>query len=434
METLSSFLVAVLVTLFFVGRYLKRISAENRRAAEDVPAAAEAGGGPRPVINASVCIGCGSCVSVCPETGALAVVRGKAILANPGRCASHGLCAAACPTQAITLSFAGLLQTMRVPSISAGFESNVPGVYIIGELGGIGLIKNGINEGRQVIEQLRQRLVPNGTGQETWDVIIAGTGPAGLSAALSAHECGLRYLAFEQGEIASTIRHYPRHKLVFAEPLEMPLYGRLRIEDTSKESLLCAWEKMIAETGVRIQTNTRVDAVRRAGDVLLVETARGGYRAKAVILAIGKRGSPRLLGVPGEELGKVAYRLIEADTYKDEDVLVVGGGDSAIECALALARGGRNRVALSYRGDAFTRLKQRNLALLESAESEGRIRVLRNSRVVEIRPDSVALEQNGGRVELPNSYVFILAGGESPEAFLAKIGIEMVERSVGLTL
>jgi thioredoxin reductase (NADPH) len=477
METLISFLIAAILTMFFVRRYLKKLSGgkSKKEPASDAPspsaakacprcaasipgnsafcplcgaplaiwssrgtavdpaaAASAAKGKPRPVINASLCIGCGSCVDECPETGTLELAKGKAILAHPDRCVGHAKCVEVCPTQAILLSFGGVLQTMSVPFIKDNFETNVPGVFIVGELGGVGLIKTGINEGKLVVEHLKSRFgempVANGAA-EAYDVIIVGTGPAGLSASLTAHQYGLRYLTLEQGEVAATIRHYPRQKLVFAEPIEMPLYGSLYMADGSKESLLAIWETIIANTGVTIQTNTRVDAVRRSGELLRVETTRGEYLGRTVVLATGKRGTPRQLGVPGEDLAKVAYRLIEAETYSNEDVLVVGGGDSAIENALALAKGGRNRVTLSYRGEAFNRAKERNQALLATAEGEGRLRVLRKSQVVEIRPQTVVLEHEGSRSELPNSYVFIQIGGESPDTFLRKIGIEIVEKS-----
>jgi thioredoxin reductase (NADPH) len=431
METLLSVVLAACVTAFFVWRYMKR-QARDQTATCPATAVAPADGKPRPVINASLCIGCASCVDACPEEGTLAMAGGKAILANPERCVGHAKCVDVCPTQGIMLSFGGVLQTMRVPMMNENFETNVPGVYIVGELGGIGLIKNSINEGKLVIDHLKQRLGANGAkgGIDTYDVIIVGCGPAGLSASLAAHEYGLRYLTFEQDEIAATIRHYPRHKLVFAEPIEMPLFGNLYMADSSKESLVDTWDRIIRDTDVRIQTNTRVESVQRFGDCLRVETTRGEYPARAVVLATGKRGSPRQMGVPGEDSAKVAYRLIEAETYSDQDILVVGGGDSAVECAVALAKGGRNRVALSYRGDALSRPKQRNQMQLATAEMEKRIRILLRSQVLEVRPQSVLIQQEGNTFELPNSYVFVLIGGQSPEVFLRGIGIEIVEKAL----
>jgi putative YpdA family bacillithiol system oxidoreductase len=407
-------------------------------------------GKPRPVINATLCIGCGSCVDSCPETGTLALVGGKAILANPERCTGHARCVDVCPTSAITLAFGSMLQTLRAPLVKDTFETNVPGVYIAGELSGMGLIKTAINEGRLAIDSVKREMEARGewappqfdhshaqavpsapeSGGRPYDVIIVGAGPAGLSASLTALQHGLHYLTLEQGEVASAIRNYPRHKFLMAEPTEMPLYGNLYIGDGTKESLLKVWEAIVANTGVRIQTQERVESIRRENALLNVETSKAVYPARHVVLALGKRGTPRKLDVPGEESGKVAYRLIEADSYEDKDVLVVGGGDSAVEAALALSKASRNRVTLSYRGRRFDRARERNRNMLQEAERQGRIRILLDSNVTEIKPDSVRLTAEGGEVSLPNQYVFILIGGESPEAFLRKIGIEIVEKVI----
>lgn len=480
MESLISFGIVALITLVFVRRYVKGLGAAKRvsaggaaaqefsmpsepcprcthpvaRGSQFCPACGAplalwtvhrasvqlaANGGssrarPAPVINATMCIGCGSCVDACPETGTLALAAGKAILANPERCTGHSKCVEVCPTQAIVLSFGGVLQTLRVPLVKENFETNVAGLYIVGELGGMGLIKTAINEGRLVADyvagQLRQHPAASGAGA-VYDVIVVGAGPAGLSASLTAHQHELNYTTLEQGEIASTIRQYPRHKLLMAEPIEMPLYGSLYIADSTKEALLSVWESIIANTGVRIQTNTRVEGVRRADGFFEVMSTRGVILGRYVVLATGKRGSPRRLGVPGEDLDKVAYRLIEADTYEDKDIMVSGGGDSAIEAALALSKAGRNHVTLSYRGGRFDRARQRNQEHLEVAESQGRIRVERNSHVREILPHSAVLECGGKREELPNDFVFVLIGGESPEGLLQRIGVEIVEKSIG---
>jgi thioredoxin reductase (NADPH) len=420
---------------------------EVHRAGIAPPSNGADAGKPRPVINASICIGCGSCVSACPESGALGLSGGKSTLLNPAACTGHAKCADACPTSALSLARGNVLRTLRVPLVNENFETNVEGLFIAGELGGMGLIKTAINEGRLAAEAVRRRLeelgirreAPHGNGEpgsqaegEPFDIAVVGAGPAGLSASLTAQQYGLRYVTLEQGEVATTIRNYPRHKFLMAEPVEMPLYGSLYVGDGAKESLLGVWEAIIANTGVRIRTNERVEEIRRdpALGCFALKTPGGEHRARFVVLAIGKRGVPRKLGVPGEGLGKVAYRLIEAEEYAGKDILVVGGGDSAIEAALGLSNAGRNRVTLSYRGRDFTRARERNQAMLAEREAGDLLTVLRGSQVREISAAAVVLEMEGERCEIPNDFVFVLIGGESPEDFLRKTGIQVVEKAL----
>ncbi|HET9220115.1 MAG TPA: NAD(P)-binding domain-containing protein [Terriglobia bacterium] len=401
------------------------------RAPEQTGKAEPASGKPQPVINAVLCIGCGSCVDSCPETGTLELVNGKAILAHPERCTGHAKCADVCPTSAITLAVGGVRQTIRVPRVDEKFETNVKGVFIVGELGGMGLIKTAINEGRLVIDYIKALMAQQASENAEYDVAIVGAGPAGLSASLTALQHGMKYITLEQGDIASTIRQYPRQKFLMAEPIEMPLYGSLYIADGTKETLLSIWEGIVANTGVQVHTNEKVEDIRKAEDgSFVLSTPRGTYSARHVVLALGKRGTPHRLDVPGGDLAKVTYRLIEAESYQDKDILLIGGGDSAVEAALALSRSGRNRVTLSYRGSEFKRLRKRNLEQLSAAENSSQCRVLRNSSLNEIRPDSVSLNVDGSVVDLKNDYVLGLIGGESPESFLRKVGIDVVEKTV----
>lgn len=484
MDTFVAFCIAAVITLFFVRGYLKQLTAKQRGSAGSaaprtkvaqlpcprcaqpmtqgaafcsfcgaalamwtVQQAAVAKsavnaqlGRATPVINASLCVGCSSCIEACPESGALEMVSGKAILAHPDLCTGHAKCAEACPTNGITYAFGGVLQTVRVPHVNSDFQTNIPGIFIVGELGGMGLIKSAIHEGKLAMDRVQSLLQQQeGTlpptpaavpADATYDVAIIGAGPAGLSASLTAQQHELHYLTLEQGEIAATIRNYPRHKFLMAEPLTMPLYGDLYLADGTKESLLSVREAIVQNTGVRIKTNERLERVVRNGAGFHIESTKGHYYARYVVLALGRRGTPRRLGIAGENLGKVAYRLIEAESYRGKNILVLGGGDSALEAALAVGNNGANRVIVSYRGTDFSRARERNRNFLRAAEQAGTIRVLYNSTLQAITPTAVRLATAVGDEELPNDFVFILIGGESPEGFLVKTGIEIVEKSL----
>lgn len=374
-----------------------------------------------PHIDAGACIGCGSCVGACPEGDVLGVIGGKAVLVHGAKCVGHGLCAEACPVGAITLLLAPPGRSANLPVLTEQYETSVPGVYIAGELGGMGLIRNAVLQGRRAVEAAASR---GGTPPGVMDVLVVGAGPAGLAAGLTALSMKLRYTVLEQGDIGGTILRYPRRKVVLTSPVELPLWGRLRFTEVSKEQLLGTWENIIRTTGLEVRTEEKMVEVRALDGMFRVRSSKDEYLARAVILAMGRRGIPRRLGVPGEDLAKVAYQLIDAGSYKYMDLLVVGGGDSAVEAAIALALQKTNRVTLSYRQSEFSKIKERNAHHLREQVRSKRLTLVMNSVVQEIQKHHVVLATAEGKIELKNEYVFVCAGGEMPFAQLTSMGIQ----------
>lgn len=373
-----------------------------------------------PHIDVLACIGCGACVRACPEGDVLAVIDGKAEVIHGAKCVGHGLCAEACPVAGITLLMAKPGRSADLPSLSENYETNIPGIFIVGELGGIGLIKNAITQGIHAVEYAATHRRQHAA---QFDVAVVGAGPAGIAAGLTAKKNGLKYLILEQGDIGGSILQYPRTKIVMTSGVQLPLWGEFNMRGATKGELLEVWEKIIAKAGLDIHSNEKVLRVAKENGHFAVESARQTYSAAAVILALGRRGTPRKLGVSGEHLPKVMYRLIDTQTYQDCDVLVVGGGDSAVEAAVGLASQSTNRVTLSYRKSEFTRIKERNRQHLDEYAGRKKVKVVFNSEVEEILEDLVLLKTPGKSEKIKNDYVFIFAGGEMPYDFLKSIGI-----------
>lgn len=376
-----------------------------------------------PAINPNRCLGCGSCVGACPEGDVLGLIAGKAMLVNPTHCIGHGACREACPTDAITLVLGTEERGVDVPHLGPDFQTNVPGLFVAGELGGMGLIRNAVEQGRQAVDSIR-RLSGIGGG-DGLDLVVVGAGPAGLAASLAARQHSLRVVTLEQDSLGGAVAHYPRGKLVMTAPLELPGFGRIAARDITKESLLGLWQEVVRTTGVRIRTEERVESVMAVAGGFEVKSSRGQYHARSVLLAIGRRGTPARLDVPGEDLPNVVYRLIDPEQYRGQRVLVVGGGDSALEAALRIAGVSGTQVSLSYRGEAFARARPKNRAQLEATQAAGRVRVLLGSRVVEIRTDAVRLGVGEGELDLANDAVVICVGGVLPDELLRSIGVAL---------
>ena len=415
----------LLIVAVYVWRQ-RRIHERHRRTQQEfIAAGMTEPASLHPVIDAALCLGCGACVKACPEQPhheVLGLIGGKAVLVGPTDCIGHGACKAVCPFDAITLVFGTEKRGLDIPVLKPTFESNVPGVYVAGELGGMGLIKNALMQGQQALEAIAKAGVKR---PGALDVLIVGAGPAGLAASLAAKKMGLNYQTVEQDSLGGAVFQYPRGKLVMTAPVELPIVGKVQFRNTSKEELLKFWTKACDGNGLKISYKERVESIENKEGAFHVKTSTQQYVASAVLLGIGRRGTPRKLGVPGEELPKVVYRLIDPEQYRGQQVVVVGGGDSALEAAASIAELGDTSVILSYRGEAFQRAKQKNRQRVDEASAKGQLKVLLNSQIREIRPDEVLMKQSGQELKVANDAVIVSAGGILPNDFLRSIGIKV---------
>jgi len=378
-----------------------------------------------PVIDVDSCIKSGACVEVCPEKDILGILNGRGTLIKASSCVGHGACFHACPVEAISLVIGTEQRGVDLPHVNEHYESNMPGIYIAGELGGMGLIKNSVEQGQQAVENIVKSGLKNGDAE--YDLIIIGAGPAGIAGSLKAKKLGLKFLTLEQDSLGGTVFNFPRSKIVMTSPMDLELHGKVKLFDTSKTELLDLWNEVLTKNNITIQERTKVESIQPDGNGFIVNTNRGDeYSTKTVLLAIGRRGSPRKLGVPGEQLEKVAYRLLEPELISGKKVVVVGGGDSAVEAALSLID--ENEVVLSYRKDAFSRIKPKNREKLNYAIGKDLLRVAYSSNVLRIEEKTVVLKTTEKEEVLENDHVYIFAGGELPTQFLQKAGVEITKR------
>ncbi len=378
-----------------------------------------------PFIDPNVCIGGAACVSACPEHDIIGILNGKGVLVNASSCVGHGACFHACPVEAISLKIGTEKRGVDLPHVNQNFETNVKGIYIAGELGGMGLIKNSVEQGKQALENISKEIDKNHTAD--YDVVIIGAGPAGISASLHAKSLGLRTITLEQDSLGGTVFNFPRAKIVMTSPMDLPGYGKLKLFETSKTELLKIWQDLIKTHQIYIKEHTKVNEIKKSGNNLIIQTeSQEQFITNKVLLAIGRRGSPRKLNSEGEELEKVAYRLLEPELIKNKHVMVVGGGDSAIENALLLSKD--NFVTLSYRSDSFNRLKVKNAERIKEAIDNKYIRMEYNTTVEKIQEKNVILNRQNQQFAIENDLVYIFAGGELPTQFLEKSGIEISKR------
>ncbi len=430
-ENLVSYLVAIAAVILAIYFYLKKQSVKSKTTKSKIEHAVKFGFHEpvslHPVIDPDKCIGVGACVTACPEEDIIGMIDGQAHVINAARCVGHGACFHACPLGAISLCIGTEQRGVELPHVSQEYETNIPGLFIAGELGGMGLIKNAVEQGKQAMNFLSSKIkTVKGTD---YDVIIVGAGPAGISATLAAVKNNLRYLTLEQDSLGGTVYNFPRAKIVMTSPMELPMYGKVKLRETSKTDLLEFWQTVLKKNKINIREYEKVESIeKKVENIFEVKSNKGTYTSRGVILAIGRRGSPRKLNVPGEEKEKVSYRLLEPELITGKKVLVVGGGDAAIESALLLCE--ENRVTLSYRSDSFSRIKPKNFDNINEAINHKKVNIIFSSNVKEILDDKVVLQLSTTpeQITIENDLVYVFAGGLLPTDFLQKVGVKITKK------
>lgn len=430
-DNIITYSIVGLVFLLIVFFYLRKQKKNSKEVEKKIKIAREEGlyepVSLHPVVDPNSCIQTGACISACPEKDILGIYNGKATTINASRCVGHGACFHACPTQAITLCIGTEERGVDLPHVNQYFETNVPGIYIAGEIGGMGLIRNAVEQGRQAVDNLAKKIDKH--GKTDYDLIIVGAGPAGISASLQAKKHNLSTLTLEQDSLGGTVYTFPRKKIVMTSPMDIPLYGKVKLYETSKTELLELWNEVLGKNEIKIRENSKVERISFSENRFTIETSRQEkFTAKKVILSIGRRGTPRKLNIPGEMSTKVAYRLLEPELISNKKIVVVGGGDSAIEAALLLSN--QNQVTLSYRGESFGRIKPGNNLNIKEAISLQKIDVRFKTNLTSIEENFVTIADSltGETSQLENELVYIFAGGELPTQFLENAGIKITKK------
>jgi len=433
-EQLIIYLIALLLCAIIVYIYLRKLKKDSKSIEAKVVKAKQEGlfepVSLYPEIDVNNCIKSGACITACPEKDILGIMNGRATLINASQCIGHGACFHSCPVEAISLVIGTEKRGVDLPHIDQDFQTNVPGIYIAGELGGMGLIKNSVEQGQAAVENI----IKSGISKDnsSYDLIIVGAGPAGISASLMAKKNNLNFLTLEQDSLGGTVFTFPRSKIVMTSPMQLPQYGKVHLYNTSKSELLQLWKKVLSENNISIKEKTKVDMISYENDHFKLKTnTNEGFKTKKILLAIGRRGSPRKLNISGEDTEKVAYRLLEPENIQNKKIVVVGGGDSAIEAALSLAE--QNKVILSYRSEAFNRIKPKNRENVNRASEKGVLKIIYKSNLLSVEKEHVIMNIEDEQVNVKNDLVYIFAGGELPTQFLQNAGV-LITKRFGYTL
>ena len=448
----------ILAVLFGLGVYFVprviislRAGRKDRRERERAALVAPPRERKLPTINTSTCIGCYACVDACPYD-VLAIRDYVATVARPADCCGLTLCEQRCPNGSLRMGDGQPITDSPVTDERLQSQ-DVVGLYLAGDITGLPLIRNAINQGAHAARSVARDLARAGKslGAMERDVVIVGAGPAGLSAALAARAAGLDYVVLEQQTVAASVSSFPRGKLVFDQPLELPLIGDLWLQEATKEELLGQWLRIVRRHELIVREHTRVTAIaplmndersraeEPAGFIVSAATSAGGagaddvesaleIRARRVIVAIGRRGSPRRLAIdiPGEMAERVFYSLADARSFAGQQTLVVGLGDVAMEAAIALSRQPGTAVTVSYRGADFRRGKARTIAEFRRRMDAGAIRALFSTEVVSLMAGRAELASAEGLVTVACDAVFVLIGSIPPSALLREFGLRVV--------
>lgn len=379
-----------------------------------------------PEIDPERCGGCGACVSACPEGQILKLINHRAVLVEATKCVGHGMCAEVCPFDAISLVFGTKTRGMELPKIDTNYQTNVKGLYIAGELGGMGLIRNAVKQGRLAAEHACKSV--NSEQKTDVEILVVGAGPAGLSASMSCHSAKIKYLCIEQNKFGGTIYNFPRQKIVMTQPIDFPKIGTVNFNQNkiSKEDILEVWHKIRRLMKLRVSENAKFINLEKNGDIFTAKTSKGSITAKKVILCLGVRGSPRKLGIPGEHLPKVTYNLLDPEQYQGRYISIVGAGNAAAEAAQMLAHPRyANKVHLLVRGASLNRCNNENQRILYEMEKKGLLKVLYHTKAKEVLDHRLIIESGSEVRKIKNDYLFIFAGAELPFKFLKSIGVKI---------
>ena len=387
-----------------------------------------------PIIDTARCIGCESCVAACPEEGVLQMIQGKATLVRPQKCVGHGDCKTVCPEKAIELVFGTNSVAFEIPRLNSHYQTDVSGLHIAGELGGMGLIRNAVKQGQLAV---RSMAVSPKVLENVYDLLIVGAGPAGMAAALEAKQRNLKFLLIEQDRLGGTIAHYPRRKLVMSSTLQMPLVGEVRFKRNTvlKEELIELWHRWHKQFSLPISLGEKLIDLQKEDEFFVAKSSKKTILSKKVLLCLGVSGSPRKLGIQGEEgAHNVYYRLDDPEQFKKLDLVVIGGGNSAAECAEALSEPHlHNRVKLLVKEKSMERANEENIKRLQLRKEQGHLEIFYETWVKSMNDKTLTVMSSSGEKTLPADFTFALIGQERPFQLLKSWGIS-IKQYFGETL